>query len=149
MASSSASSTCRIDWRPSRWLVAGLALIGLLAALALLGSGLPSPAAGLAAAGAACEGLRLAWCDARRAPLQINIARGQVWIQQAQAGRLPLQDPRWHVRGRFAWLRGRDGRGRAWWFAWGPDTLGTAALRELQLARGAMASTVPHPLVAP
>lgn len=149
MASSSASSTCRIEWRPSAWLVAGLAVMGALAAIAVLSSAMPAPASPLVAALALAEGLRLAWREWRRAPRRLLLSAGRAWLAQDGVAPVALSAHRWQVRGRFAWLQGRDVRGRTHWLAWGPDTLDPGALRELQLARGANASTVPHPLVAP
>src|SRR5690606_28884658 len=58
--SSDGSAPCRIDWRPSRWLLAALLMLALAAPLAVLASELAPPAAWLLAAAALVQGLRLA-----------------------------------------------------------------------------------------
>ena len=94
MASSPASSTFRLDWRPSRLLALSLVVLGLLAAFALLASALAPPLKLPAALLALAQGLRLARREAGRAPIAL------AW----RGGHLPfLADGRRHgspTRGR-------------------------------------------------
>jgi toxin CptA len=148
MSSSAPSSTFRIDWRPSRWLVAGLAGLGLLAAAALMLSDLSGlPAASLAAL-SLFQGLRLALGEARRPACRL-VRDGTAGEWRVDAGRVatPLQDVRWQLRGPLAVMRGRDNSGRRCQFTWGPDTLSPSARRQLRLA-GVVSSRSDKPLPA-
>ena len=134
--SSTASSTCRIDWRPSRWLLAGLVALGLLAAASLLMSALPPLPAALCAFIAMAWAGRLAWREGRRSPAVLVLAGQGVSIQWPRdASPEPLHDPRWHLRGPLAVLQARDHRGRRHSFSWWPDTLPPASRRQLRLHR--------------
>jgi toxin CptA len=149
MSSSAPSSTFRIDWRPSRWLAAGLAGLGLLAGAALMLSDLPGlPAAMLAGAGLA-HGLRLGLREWRRPACRLvreDAASGWRRID-ATGDAAPLRDVRWQLRGPMAVMRGRDAGGRRCQFTWGPDTLSPSARRQLRLA-GVVSSRSDKPLPA-
>lgn len=120
----------RLDWRPSRWLLAALALLGILAAASLLASELPPVLAWPSAA------LVLGWTDrrlrreARRPPHHFVFRSGQpALVDGVAVDDLALQ---WRGPLVFACWRGSDGRRRdvSWW----PDTLPAASRRELRLA---------------
>ena len=134
--SSTASSTCRIDWRPSRWLLACLLALGLLAAVSLLMSALPRLPAVLFALVAIAWAGRLAWREAHRSPGVLVVAGQGAPLQWQQGPHAEmLYTPRWQQRGPLVVLRARDERGVRRSFSWWPDTLPAAARRQLRLAR--------------
>ncbi len=120
----------RVEWRPSRWVLAALLSLGALAACSLLASEMPAfvawPAA-VAALGWA------AWRTRREAgrPAQSFVFRAgaPVLVDGVAVDGLVLQ---WRGPLAFARWRDRDGRirRRSWW----PDTLPPARRRELRLA---------------
>ena len=63
--SSSGSVSCRLAWRPSRWLTGVLTLLGILAALSVLASEMPRLAAWPLALSALAYGLWRAWRESR------------------------------------------------------------------------------------
>lgn len=129
-----ASSTCRIDWRPSRWLLAGLVALGLLASASLLMSALPRIPAVLSAFVALAWAGRLAWREAQRPPCALVLAGQGVPVQWLRGAEVEsLHDPQLHLRGPLAVLRGRDRQGRRHSFSWWPDTLPVASRRQLRL----------------
>ena len=131
MASSPASSTFRLDWRPSRVLALSLVLIGLLAGAALLASRLPPAVRPPAALLAMAQGLRLARLEAGRASVTLAWAGGDHPLRiQGQV----LAAPRLHLRGPLAVLTARDADGRVQRFCWWPDTLSPGLRRQLRLA---------------
>ena len=75
-SSSPGSAPCRLElqWRPSRWLLAALLILSLLAPLSVLGSELPRALAWPLALGAAGAGLAAAWREAGRAPRHLRLA---------------------------------------------------------------------------
>lgn len=134
--SSITSSTCRIDWRPSRSLLAGLVALGLLAAASLLMSALPPIPAVLSAFAALAWAGHLAWRESRRPPCVLVLAGQGVPVQWHRGAEVePLHDPQLHQRGPLAVLRARDSQGRRHSFSWWPDTLPPAARRQLRLLR--------------
>jgi toxin CptA len=130
----SRTTGCRIEWRPSRWLLAALALIAILAAFSLFESQLPR---------------WLAWA---LAPLVLGYA---AWTIRREARRpvrefvfpgnaspvlldgRPVEGVSVHWRGPLAFVRWRGRDGRAGRLGWWPDTLPPAQRRELRLAAGA------------
>lgn len=131
MASSIASSTFRLDWRPSRVLGLSLVTLGLLAAGAVLASRLPpalKPPVALLALG---HGLRLARREAGRAPCTLCWPGGS---SPVQAGGRWLSAPRLHLQGPIAVLSARNVHGRLQRFCWWPDTLSPGLRRQLRLA---------------
>ncbi|WP_146909621.1 hypothetical protein [Arenimonas daejeonensis] len=134
--SSTASSTCRIDWRPSRWLLAGLLALGLLAAVSLLMSALPGAPAVLSSLAAIAWSACLAWREGRRSPIVLVLAGQEASVQwNPDTPPEPLLDTHWHLRGPLAVLRARDLRGCRLTFSWWPDTLPPATRRQLRLIR--------------
>ena len=139
--SSHASAACRpraegaagrIEWRPSRLLAAFLALLGALAAGAVLASEMPRMAAWCLAAAALVHGLRLAMRERARAPV------GVAWGGRAgtvSVDGVPVQGAQLHWRGPLAFLRWRDAEG---WrrLAFWPDVLDASQRRTLRLAAG-------------
>jgi hypothetical protein len=142
MASSPASSTFRLDWRPSRLLALSLVVLGLLAAFALLASALAPPLKLPAALLALAQGLRLARREAGRAPIALAWRGGN---QPFLADGRRHGSPRLHLRGPIAVLSGRDVHGRLQRFCWWPDTLSPGLRRQLRLAGSAFPPSG-HPL---
>ncbi|HQZ31749.1 MAG TPA: hypothetical protein PLG89_07815 [Arenimonas sp.] len=135
MPSSSSSSTCRIDWRPSRWLAAALVALGLMAAVSLWLSALPPAWSVPAALVALAEGLRLARGHLARPPLALDWLGGDepAYLTSA-AGVARLDRVSVRLRGPLATLSGTDAQGRQRHLGWWPDTLGPADRRQLRLA---------------
>ena len=129
--SSAGSSTCRIEWKPSRLLGAMLVLLSLLAAFAVTDSEMPRVAAWPLAALALAHGLRLAWKEQRR-PRADFLFSGQDAPVQVDGHAVRDASVTW--RGPLAFARWRDDDGRTRHLAWWPDTLPAAGRRELRLA---------------
>lgn len=146
MASSSASSTCRIDWRPSRWLPRALRLLGLLAGLSLLLSALPASLRWPLAALAVAEGWRLARREERRPPLKLSVTGAAFRIMNGSEEGAALQTPRLREQGPLTLLCARTPGGRMLRLAWWPDTLDAAGRRQLRLA---VAATSRHDPILP
>lgn len=143
MPSSDASLTCRIDWRPSRWCLAALALLGPAAAAGLLMSDLPHGLAWGLAPLVVVRGAWLAVREAGRVPVRVEFDARALRVDGVAA-----TGARWDLRGPFAWLRVRvDGRWRC--FAWAPDTLPPAEWRRLRLALPGHGASARAALVAP
>ena len=128
---SSASVPCRFEWRPSRWVLAALCLLGVLAAASLLASDLPGRAAWPLAAITLGYGAWLAYRESRSPSHEVVIrdAGAQVEIDGER-----VDDFRVEWRGVLAFARWRGDKGRVHRLAWWPDTLPSAARRELRLA---------------
>ena len=120
----------RIEWRPSRWVVAALLSLGGLAACSLLASEMPAFAAWPAALATLAWAARCARREAGR-QAQSFVFRGgaPVLVDGVAVEGMVLQ---WRGPLAFAHWRDRDGRvrRRSWW----PDTLPPARRRELRLA---------------
>ncbi len=130
MRSSNASSPCRFELRPSRWPVAVLAALSLLAPFSVLASEMTPWIAIPVALLAMTTGAALAIREARRPSLRVVIeAPDRVSIDDI------LVDE-FHVtwRGPLAFLRWRDAAGRHQARSMWPDTLPPQLRRELRLA---------------
>ncbi len=129
---STASSSSRIDWRPSPLLCLALLALGVLAGASVLVSELPVLSRGVLALAALGQGARLARREWRRPPCTLEIAAdGQVSLHG-----MDLQAPRLRLRGALASLdwRGADRRRGA--LVWCADTLPAPAQRQLLLRLG-------------
>lgn len=135
MPSSSSSSICRIDWRPSRWLAAALLALGVMAALSLWLSALPMVAKLAGSVLALAEGLRLARGHLGQPPLALDWLGGDepAYLTSA-AGVARIDRVTVRLRGPLASLSGSDARGRLRRLDWWPDTLANADRRQLRLA---------------
>ena len=134
---SAASSTCRLEWRPSRLRAACLLCVGALAAASLPLTALSVEASiGL---GLACLGASAwrAWRDLREKP-GLLVLRGEpgtgTWVDPR--GEFDLADLTVRWRGGLATVVGRDPAGKLRRLAWWPDTLPAPARRSLRLAAG-------------
>lgn len=148
--SSPVSAPCRLEWRPSRWLLAALLILSLLAPLSVLGSDLPRRFAWPLAVAAAVYGLWLLRREAGRATRQLVLAAVHAPGEPLDTldGR-PLQSCRIAWRGPLAFIRVTDGDGRSERLAWWPDTLPSPLRRELRLAAAARAASRRDRPVAP
>ncbi|MFT3762720.1 MAG: hypothetical protein QM761_08970 [Pseudoxanthomonas sp.] len=137
---------CRLEWRPSRWLLAALALISLLAAFSVLASEMPRIAAWPLALAALGYGI---WTIRREAG---RPAREFVFPGNASPAMLdgrPLEAVRVHWRGPLAFVQWREADGRAGRLSFWPDTLPPPRRRELRLAAGAGDTTRDRRVMAP
>ncbi|ADV27158.1 hypothetical protein Psesu_1311 [Pseudoxanthomonas suwonensis 11-1] len=128
--SSPASAPFRLEWRPSRWPLLALLILGPLAAACVLLSAIPPLPGRLLALAAFAWGLWQARAHARRARRELVIdAQGTAFLdgEAAQAWMI-----RW--RGPLAVVQLVDHGGRRQDLAWWPDTLPPPARRELRLA---------------
>ena len=125
---------CRIDWRPSRGLAIALAMLGLLTALSLALSALPISMAIALGVGAMVYSTFLIRQELQQEPFVL------VWAGGESAGVLnfasrtqSLSGPSLSFRGPLVSLRGLDDSGRRQRYMWWPDTLPSAARRQLRL----------------
>jgi toxin CptA len=127
---SNASVTCRFELRPSRWLIGAMVLLSVLAPLAVLGSAMPRWMAWPMAVVGTAAGLRMVWREGTLPVLGVVVGADGV----AAIGGTPVEVFRVDWRGPLAFVvwRAADGRlhRRSLW----PDTLSSAARRELRLA---------------
>lgn len=136
---------CRIDWHPSRWLLAALLSLAVAAPVAVLASEMPRPAAWPLAAAALLLGLRLARRErARPRRSLLFTADGRLLVDDAEVRAIELQ---W--RGPLAFLSWRDAGGGRQRLAWWPDTLPSRWRRELRLAVARLPAAPGAPSVAP
>ncbi|WP_374011755.1 hypothetical protein [Pseudoxanthomonas koreensis] len=144
--SSHGSAPCRLEWRPSRWLLAALLTLSLLAPLAVLGSGLPRLLAWPLALAAAIGGGVRAWREAGRAPRQLVLGTGSgPDVLDGQ----PLQACELAWRGPLAFIHALDAHGRSHRLVWWPDTLPPPRRRELRLVAALRAASRPTRSMAP
>ncbi len=130
ISSSNASAPCRLEWRPSRWVVAALCLLAALAAVSLIASDLPRSIAWPSAAIVFVAGLYRARLESRQPPCAIVIAADGRTTVDGQ----PVEDLDVEWRGALAFLRWRDAAGRMQRRGFWPDTLPAGKRRELRLA---------------
>ncbi|MCY7354202.1 MAG: hypothetical protein LH470_03830 [Lysobacter sp.] len=143
--SSIASPNCRLEWRPSRWVIGGLLALTALGVFSILVSEMPRPVAWPLAASALGYGLWLTRLESRKPTLSF------VWPGSDGPAMLdgdPIREVEVQWRGSLAFVRWRVKTGRIQRVSWWPDTLSPASRRELRLAtpvaiasrqRGAMA----------
>ena len=139
MNSSNASLHCRLEWRPSRWLLVGIASLALLAIVSIWLSVLPAWAcvfgSGLIVGYAAWR-LRQ---EMQRAPAQIAWAGGDapVVVEHAleQDGRsVEFRFVALNIRAGLVVLCVADEHDRRSRWVWWPDTLDARSRRALRLA---------------
>lgn len=129
--SCNASVSCRLEWRPSRWVTGTLLMLGVLAAWSVLASEMPRAWAWpLAFAALAYAG----WLARREAHKPI-----QAWFWPgtdlpATVDGTVAREVVVAWRGPLAFVHWRDADGRVRRQSWWPDTLPPARRRELRLA---------------
>lgn len=136
---SRASLPYRIEWRPSHWAIAGAALIGLLAALAIWLSDLPPSLRPWLALLACAVGLHAAWREARRPPWVLYWPGTDATAQRRIGEDVePITIRSLHLRGPFAGVSLNDAHGRRVHAVWWPDTLSPTSRRALALCARAL-----------
>lgn len=147
MPSSNASLNCRIDWRPAPLLIAALALLGPLAAVAVLASALPLSLAWPLAAAVFVYGSWLSWREWRRPATCIVLSASDAGVAVTLDAR-PARLQRVNLRGGVAvMVLECDGHRRC--FTWCPLTLDPDTRRTFRLLKrpGGLSPTA-LPLVA-
>lgn len=137
--SSPESAPCRLEWRPSRWLLAALGLLVVLAPLSLIGSGMPRALAWPLAVAVFAAGLWQLRREAGRAPRQLVLATARAGADSLDGDPLRACDVTW--RGALAFVHALHRDGRSVRLAWWPDTLPAPLRRELRLAVAARAAS--------
>ncbi|HEX7801803.1 MAG TPA: hypothetical protein VF471_03485 [Pseudoxanthomonas sp.] len=143
---SSASVSCRLEWRPSRWVIGALLFLGLLAAWAVLASGMPRLAAWPMAVSALAYACWRARCESGLANHMLFLPGNEL---PAMLDGLPIEQARVQWRGPLAFLLWRDRQGRPQRLSWWPDTLSAASRRELRLAASGLEAARDRPRMAP
>ena len=143
---SNVSVSCRLEWRPSRWVIGALLALGLLAAFAVLASAMPRLAAWPLAVSAMAYGLRRAWKEWRSPQVALFFPGNELPVM-LEGLSIDKAEVRW--RGPLAFLRWRDRQGRRQRLSWWPDTLPVASRRELRLAASSLEAARQHRQVAP
>ncbi len=128
--SSSASATCRLEWRPSTLITIWLVSLAVLSPISLLASGLPRWLAWPLAVIAMLHALREAQRH-RVSPRRVLLIVGEGPLQVDGA---PAECWRLRWRGPLAFLSWRDALGGRHALSFWPDTLPKAQRRELRLA---------------
>ena len=133
--SSSASVSCRLEWRPSRWLTGALSLFGVLGCFSILASDMPWAAAWLLVASVSLHAGRSALRQSRLPTRSLFFPGNDLPVLVDD---MPVEqvDVQWRGPLAFVSWKGRDGRRvrLSWW----PDTLPAARRRELRLAAGSL-----------
>jgi toxin CptA len=134
-ASSTSCSGCRIDWRPSRGLVAALVMLAVLAGGAVMASNLPETERPLLAGLVLLQGLLGARRAASESPATFMWDGDGHPARLRRAGRdIGLHAVAVEFRGPIVALSGRDAGGRSHRLVWWPDTLAAGPRRQLVLA---------------
>lgn len=128
--SSRISAPCRLEWRPSIWLMAALALLGLLAPLSIALSDIPLVLAVPGGAAAALWALVQLLRERRRQHREVVIA---AFPSPLRVDGMVVEQMQLECRGPLTVLAWSGTLGRGHLLFW-PDTLSRAQRRELRLA---------------
>lgn len=143
---SNGSPACRLEWRPSRWLLAVIALITLLAMFSLHASDMPGWLAWLLSGPVLFLGVRTLLKEWSHPPvLLVFRGSGQPVLVDGQV----VRDLGVEWRGPLAFARWQDADGLTRRLSWWPDTLPPARRRELRLAADLLGASRPDPGMAP
>ena len=131
--SSNASVSCRLEWRPSRWLTGALVVLAVLTVVSVLASEMPRFAA-----------WPLVVIVVLYAALQVRSYRGMPCHDFVFPGNdlavlldgEPVDAVEVQWRGPLAFMTWKDRKGRRRRLSWWPDTLPPTSRRELRLAAG-------------
>jgi len=143
---SSGSVSCRLEWRPSRWLQGTLAALGLLATWSVLLSEMPRWAAWPLVIGVLAYTLRSIRHE-RRKPVRHLVFPGNDGPVQIDGQTAEGATVQW--RGPLAFVTWRERGGSPQRLAWWPDTLPPERRRELRLAAGIEDASRRRPGMAP
>jgi toxin CptA len=132
---SDASSTCRLEWRRSRWMLALLAILGLAACASPWLSNLPRAACDAGDAVAVAYSAWLLYREIRRKPCVLaRIGSDPQWQIECEGRSESARHVGAIFRGGLVVLTVADDAGRHRRFVWWPDTLGASGRRALRLA---------------
>ena len=139
MNSSNVSLHCRLEWRPSRWLLVGFFVLAALAMVSIWFSALPIWACVFGSALIVAYAIHQLRNEMRRTPAQIAWAGGDapVVIEHAveQGGQgVEYRFVALNIRAGLVVLCVADERGRRSRWVWWPDTLDARGRRALRLA---------------
>ena len=143
---STGSAPCRLEWRPSRWVIRALYALGQLGALSVLVSEMPRLFAWPLAAISLGYGCWLARREARIPDCRF-VWPGDGHGPVTRDGRA-VDDMSLHWRGPLAFMRFRGSDGGIRHLGWWPDTLDPHARRELRLAIDRQAASRRTPRMA-
>jgi toxin CptA len=140
------SVSCRLEWRPSRWLQGALAVLGVLAVWSVLLSEMPRWAAWPVAAGALAYSVAAIRRERRRPARHLVFPGdgGPALIDGVAVAGVVVQ---W--RGPLAMVSWREPGGGRRRLSWWPDTLPPQRRRELRLAAGGEDASRRRPGMAP
>ncbi|HZH43101.1 MAG TPA: hypothetical protein VEY50_03340 [Lysobacter sp.] len=142
--SSTASASCRIEWRPSPALAGALIALGLLGGVGVWTSEAPRGLAMPLALAAPLVGVMQARQELRRPRRDVAVATECVHVDGVRVQRAAV---RW--RGPLATLVWTDVGGHEQRLLWWPDTLGAADRRALRLAMSTPPARHRGPTMAP
>ena len=132
---SSVSVSCRLEWRPSLWVIGALLALGLLAAFSVLASAMPRWAAWPLSVSALAYGTWQALREWRLPGHELFFPGTDLPVMLDGQ---PIDNVKLQWRGPMAFLLWRDRQGRPTRLSWWPDTLSAARRRELRLAAGSL-----------
>ncbi|AZR22986.1 hypothetical protein [Xanthomonas vasicola] len=144
--SSPISAPCRLEWRPSRWLICALGVLAMLALYAVWRSGVPLWLAVVLSAYALLAGGK-ALRQLLRPPVRQLLVPWTETPASIDGVQIEGLQVRWRGPLAVVWWTWADGRCERLHF-W-PDTLPPPQRRELRLAAQAHAISSRRPLVAP
>ena len=130
---STAYVSCRLEWRPSRWVIGALLALSLLAAFSVLASAMPRWAAWPLSVSALAYGVWQARREWRLPGRELFFPGNDLPVTLDGQ---PIDNVKLQWRGPMAFLLWRDRQGRPQRLSWWPDTLPAASRRELRLAAG-------------
>ena len=144
--SSNASVSCRLEWRPSRWVIGALVLLAVLAVVSVLASEMPRLAA-----------WPFVFAVVLYATLQVRRYRSMLSHEFVFPGNdlavlldgLPIDAVEVQWRGPLAFVTWKDRKGKSRRRSWWPDTLPPSSRRELRLAAGHLDAVRYAPGMAP
>ena len=131
--SSNRSVSCRLEWRPSRWVIGALVALAVLAAISIFESEMPRLAAWPLVVAVALH----ATLQVRRyrdLPSHDFVFPGNDLVVLLDGQPVDAMSIQW--RGPLAFILWRDRTGRQRRLSWWPDTLPPSSRRELRLAAG-------------
>ena len=135
MTSSDAFLPCRLEWRPSRWLMPALCALAAAAIAALWMSALPPVACGLGSAATVAYAAWLLRHESRRPNCSLSWAGGDAdWHVECAGRSESLHHVGATTRGGIAVLTLAEASGGRRRYVWWPDTLDARSRRALRLA---------------
>ena len=143
---SSASVSCRLEWRPSRCVIGAMVVLGISAAFCVLATSMPAWAAWPLSASALAFGLRQARKESRLPSHTLFFPGNELPVT---LDGVPIDKVTLQWRGTLAFLHWRDRRGRLVRLSWWPDTLPAASRRELRLAASSLDASRQRSAMAP